>query len=804
MDNVIQDIRFAVRSLIKQPSFALVAVAALAVGIGANTAIFSVVNGVILRPLPYEDPDGLARLVRLENGLQTGASYSVPDLRDIQSETPSIEAAAGYSNSDFTVTEFGTGELIAGARVTEGLLAAFRIVPHIGRDLRADEAFEGGPRVVVVSHALWQERLGADPGAVGDTLRINGEPYEIVGVAPPGFEYPGRTQLWAPAQIDLEGCGRGCHLLEVVARLKPGADLRATNAELALLAQRLEQAHPEDNTGKGFLAERLLDNMVGDARRALWLMLGAVGMVLLIACANVANVLLIRASGREGEVAVRYALGAGRGRIVRQLLIEAAVLASAAGALGLLLAGGALRLLLALAPGDLPRLAEVRLDATVLLFGLSTAAVVSLVFGLTPALRLARAPLTDSLRRGRAQGIGAGGRSLSRAAFLTAEVALSLMLLLGAGLLQRSFAQLTAVELGYDTDDIVRFSLSLPEVEYETPEATTQFFDTLEERLAALPGVRSVGLAFAPPLSRSGVRGGMRLLDRPEPEPGDEVLARWHTVSPGYFETMGIPLLRGRGFESTDRHGAQPVVLVSETFAQRHYPDGNALGKQMGMGISFGYPEDDPRTVIGVVGDVRGVALTRAPEPEVYVPMAQAGPDYMTVMLRADPGADLMSAARAEVLAIDPMLPLRYPETMNEVVARAYGNERFYAALLSSFAGVALLLAAVGMYGVVGYMVAQRTHEIAMRLALGATRAEVVWLVLRQGALPVLAGLALGLAAAVYATGQLVDLLYDTEPIDPFVFTVAAGVLAVVAAAALMVPAGRASRIEPMRVLKQS
>jgi len=804
LDALLQDTRFAVRSLLKRPAFTIVSVVALALGIGATTAIFSAVNGVLLHRLPYKDPDSLVRMLRVREA-ERRTAMSLPDLRDIQEQVPSLEWSAGYSQQNVTLTGLGEAELISGATVTDGLLAVFAEAPALGRDIRADEAIVGGPRVIVIGYRFWQDRLGGRSDVIGETVELSDPSFEIVGVAPAGFDFPAGTELWAPNYLGgMEGCGRGCHTFGVIARLAAGAAAGPANEELEVLAVRLQEAYPEDNYGKSFVVESLEDSIVGGVRAGLLVLLGAVGMVLLIACANVANLLLIRASGRAGEVAVRFALGAGRARIVRQLLVEAGVLAGLGGVFGLLLAAGGVQVLLALAPADLPRASEVRVDLTVLSFAMATVAVVSLFFGLAPALRLARAPLTPALQRAGRNRPGSARGNWMRSALLTTEVALSVMLLLGAGLLARSFSRLNAVELGFETESVVRFSLSLPESRYPEPDAGVRFFETIEETIASLPGVESVGSVFGSPLGHNDISASVVLRGQPPVPPGQEPDAIWHAVSPGYFRTLRIPLLSGRDFQRGDRPGSQRVVIVSETFARRLYPGEDPLGKEVDLGVSFGYPEERPRTIIGVVGDVRFRALTRAPEPETYVPMAQAGPDYMTIVVRTFPGgSDVVAAIRDEVRALDDALPLRYIETMRMVVDRELGSTRFYMLLLMSFAGVALVLASVGLYGVVGFIVAQRTHEIAVRMSLGARRRDVILMVLRQGVWPVAVGIVAGLVAAQLGSKVLASLLYGIEPTDPVAFAGATTTLLAVALLALVVPASKASRISPMAALKQ-
>ena len=803
VDGLRQDGRFAVRSLLRRPAFTIVTLLAVAIGVGANSAMFSVVNGVLLRPLSYHEPDQLVILSRTRPNGDQSYSYSVPDIRSIQELLPALTASAGSQDSNYTLTGFGEAELVPGARVTNGLLEVFAVSPVLGRDIRADEAIDGGPRVVVLGHQFWRDRYGSDPDVLGESLEINGRPFEIVGVAPEGFDYPSGTQLWSPAATNLEDCGRDCHILPVVARLAPGVSIGVAGEQLHALSVQLEEEFPESNSNKHFHIQSLQERIVGRSRVGLLLLLGAVGMVLLIACANVANLLLIRATNRAPEVAMRLALGASRGRILRQLLVEAAVLAAAGGALGLLLGAWGTQVLLALAPADLPRAAEVALDRNVVAFTVGVVALVGLLFGLVPALRLLDTPMAGGLGEASRSGSSVRGRSWSRSLLLTAEVALSVMLLLGAGLLLRTFSHLNTVDLGYETENIQLFALGLGSERYDNPDSALAFFETLETELSALPGVESVGSVFGTPLGGNRIGGSFILLDRPPPEPGQEPVSLWHAVSPGYFETLRIPMRVGRNFDRTDRIEGQRVAIISESFAQRYYPDEDPLGKQIEVQVSFGYEEDQPRTVIGVVADIRSQALTRDPQPELYVPASQAGPNYLSLAVRTAPGVNIMPAARDVIGRLDPNIPPRWVETLSSVVDRALGPTRFYAMLLIGFAGVALVLAAIGLYGVVGYLVAQRTAEIAVRMALGADRASVVRMVFAQGARPIIIGVIVGLLGAQVTARIIGSLLYGVEASDPTSAVASTGLLLATAFLALLVPAIRASRIAPMTALKQ-
>ncbi len=803
---LLNDLRYALRNLRLAPGFALAAILTLALGVGANTAIFSVVNGVLLRPLPYHDPDELVMIYAASSGRgTTRSSMSQPDLRDIQVEVESIEAAAGYQAYGLTVTGLGEAEVVDGATVTDGLLRIFREAPFLGRDILTEENIPDGPRVVVIGHAFWQERFGGDPSVVGRKLEVEGAAHEIVGVAPPGFDFPSEAQLWIPLHLNTEDCGRDCHLLRVVARLAPGATLGAARSEATVLARRLEQAFPEENYDQQFNVISLEEQVVGDVRTGLLVLLGAVGMVLLIACANVANLLLARASSRSGEMALRSALGASRGRIVQQLLLEAVVLATLGGAVGVVLARFGLGALLNLAPATLPRADNVVIDANVLVFSLLAVVLIALLFGLAPALRSSRVSASAALNQSTRGATAGSATDLSRSSLLVAEVALSLMLLFGAGLLLRSFSQLTAVDLGFDKEDVLTFRLSLPDAQYQDPDQVVQFFSSFEQGMLGLPGVESIGSVFGSPLGSARARAGVQFLDREPPPPGQEEEVVIRVTTPGYHEALRIPLARGRLLERADRNGVARAIVVSQSLVDRYYPDQDPIGKQLELSISFGYDVAGPWTVVGVVGDIRSNSLTTDPEPEIYVPHAQMAGGYMEVVVRTAPGVtDVLESIRREIRTLDPNVPLRGIRTLEATVDRAVGPTRFYLMLLAVFAAVAVALAAVGLYGVAAYLVSRRTREIGVRIALGAQRADVLRLVLLQGIRPVLIGVVVGLGGAYAGSRLLQSLLYNVEPGDLTTAVVVTALLLAVVVAAIALPARRASRIAPVEALREA
>jgi len=796
------DLLFALRSLARRPGFTGVVVLTLALGIGANTAIFSVVNGVLLRPLPYPDAHELVTVgVAPDDPGEEPGNMSYPDLADLEAGSPTLASVVGYSSSGMTVTDPGDPRIVDGTRVSAGLLPVFGLAPTLGRDIRAEEFGRDAARVVVVGHGFWERNFGASDDALGRRIEVNGVSFEVVGVAPEGFDFPDGTELWIPRRIDVEECARACHTWRTVGRLAPGATLEAARASADRIAANLSEAYPRFNTGKTFSVESLQARMVGDVRRGLWMLLGAVGLVLLIACANVANLLLVRASSRTGEVAVRAALGASRGRLTAQILVESAVLSVLGGAVGLGVAFGGVELLRRVSPGTIPRIDQVGIDGTVLLFAAGLVLAVTLLFGLSPALRLARSSITENLLQG-GRGSGGDGGRRSRSALLAVEVALSLVLLVGAGLLLRTFGQLYAVDLGYETREVVRFTLNLPEARYDTLPEVRTFYRNLEDRIRSLPGVAAVGSIYGAPLGLGNAVGTVHVEGRPRPEPGRGVGAAIHPIGPGYLEAMRIPVIRGRGLEPSDDADAEPVAVVNRRFAERVFPGEETIGQRVEVTIDMGYGAP-PWRIVGVVGDVRSTALTREPRPEIYVPHGQFGPEFMTVTVRAEAGAGgLLSRIRTEVREMDPNLPLIEPETMEEAVSSQVAPTRFYLFLVALFAGVAVVLAGVGLYGVVSYLVSRRTREIGLRVVLGADRGEIVRMVVVQGLRPAALGMAAGLAAALWGARLLESLLYGVPPRDPWVMVGVSLLLGALVVAASWLPARRATRVDPVEALR--
>ncbi len=803
LDHLHREWAFAIRSLRRRPGFTAVAALTLAIGIGANTSIFSAVRGVLLRPLPYADPEGLV-VVNTAPNLPTDlpGNMSFPDLADIRDNSPAFETLVGYGFTNFTLTGLGDPVMISVSRVTEGLMSTFRVAPVLGRDIRRDEFGPHAPNVVVLSNAMWRERFGENRDVIGKPIQLEGLSYEVIGVAAAGFDFPSGVNAWVPRRLNPTGCGRGCHTFSAIGRLAPNATVAGATAELQRIAGNLRAAYPATNSDKRFMARELKEAVVGDVKRGLWIMLGAVALVLLIACANVANLLIARASSREGETALRSALGATRGMLARQVFAESAALALLGGGLGVALAFVGVKALRISAEGTIPRAQQITIDPIVLLATLGSVVFVTFAFGLIPALTLSRATLADSLST-----IGRGGATTLRSvrfrrALLAGEVALSAALLIGAGLLLKTFAKMYAIDVGFEKQQIARFSVVLPAAAYPEIERVSQFYAALEARIAALPGVEAVGTMFGAPLASGRASGTVLVQGRPEPKPTEEIEGAIRPITPGLQRTLGLRLARGRPLTDADnRRDAEPVALVNEGFVRQVFPNQDAIGQSVRLTLSEGFGSPYWR-IVGVVRDVRFDALTREARADVFVPHTQYGPRSMIVHVRTAAAAPPMqNTLREAVRAVDPNIPLYRFELIEEVVSRQVAPTRLYLLLVAGFAITAALLAAVGLYGVMSFVVAQRTREIGIRVALGAQRTSVASLVVRQGMQPVVVGLAIGIMGAALAGRFIEAVLFGVQPRDPFVVVGAAALMVAVALGAAAMPALRASGIDPARVL---
>ncbi|MEK6299733.1 MAG: ABC transporter permease [Acidobacteriota bacterium] len=813
-DEMFQDLRFGLRMLLKQPGFTVIAVLAMALGIGANTAIFSVVNAVLLRPLPYPEANRMVLLwgnfLKINITQLRAKSAEYVDYRD---QTQSFDQVAAFHSVDVNLTGSGQPERIAGARVSPNLFALLEAQPAQGRVIAADENQPGRDNVAVISRGFWQLRLGGAAKVIGQQLKLNDLNYTIIGVMPAEFQFPHASfgfaepaEVWLPLALDPTQVAErsGLYEINVLARLKPQVHLLEAQAELSALAQKFEREYRgyrgPNNADGGWriTVVPLQEQITGASSRALWILLGAVGLVLLIACANVANLLLMRATVRQKELAIRSALGARRGRIVRQLLVESMLLAGLGGALGLLLAWWSVRTLALLSPANLPRAAEVNVDGRVLGFTVLLAVLTGLVFGLVPAWQASKPDLQHTLKEGGANRIR--GRHRGRELLAMGEVALALPLLIGAGLLLNSFLRLQRVKPGVDTDKILIAEINLPATKYREPARASAFFEELTRRVAALPGVEQASFGTLPILSGAAIIDAFSIEGRPL-DLNNPNVSGWQRIAPGYFHTLGVPLVAGRDFSASDTREAAPVAIINETLARNYFPDGNALGQRLTPGLPR--PDNPFSTIIGIVKDIPHRTVESQAEPDYFLPFAREPrrDAYLFVRATVTP-ASLTAAVRGQVLAIDGAQPVTSFRMMNEVVAFTTAPRRFNTLLLGGFALIALLLAALGIYSVNSYAVTQRTHEIGIRMALGAQAGDVLKMIVLKGFAMTLAGIGIGVAGALALTRVMTKLLFEVSATDPLTFVSISLLLAAVALLACWIPARRATQVDPLVALR--
>ena len=804
MDSFSQDLRYAIRRILKSPGFTLVSVITLALGIGANSAIFSVVNGVLLKPLPFKDPDRLVGIYHVSEGRRS--TMSGPNFTDVRRLSETLSDAAAISRYRTILTGQGEPVRLNAADVSAGFFDLLGIRPQLGRGFRAEENLPGSAKVVVIADSLWRQNFGRDPQIVGKTITLDGVPREVVGVMPEGFAYPTDRVLWTPIEHTpgFVSEQRGAWYLTVIGRTKDGVPVERVRAELLTLGKQLARQYPDANEGVNIEAVPLHEATVGNIRKAVLVLLGAVGFVLLIACANVANLLLARAAARETEMAVRTALGAGRFRLIRQLLTESVILSLVGAGLGLLLAVWSVELLIDLQPQGIPRLNDVRVDSTVITFTLALAVLTGLIFGLVPAFQSTRSRLASTLKEGGRGALTTHGGTRMRGALVIAEMALAVMLLTGAGLLIRSFVRLASVDPGFHVEQALTFELSLPESRYEQEVRQIAFFEQLLPRLRSVPGVQDVGAVLSLPLSGSSLVLTFEVAGRPPVPPAQQPAIQVRVATAEYFRTIGIPLERGRMFNDLDREGTQPVVLLTQAAVRQYFPNEDPIGKRITLG--WGRGPGTPRAggeVIGVIGDVKNAGLDEADPPQLYLPYRQWPVQSMSVVLKTSiPPASVTDAARREVYAVDGSIPISNLRTLEQIVSRSISQPRFYMTLLAIFASVALLLAAIGIFGVLSYAVSQRTREIGIRMALGARERTVVGLIVRHAMILACAGVVLGVFAAYFLSSTLSTLLYSTTPRDPLTFASVAGLLLLVALFASYIPARRATRVDPIVALR--
>jgi putative ABC transport system permease protein len=804
MQTLLQDLRYGARMLLKNPGFTSIAVITLALGIGANTAIFSMVDALLLRPLPYYEPERLALLSEKGRaGVRVSVSY--PNYSDWRERAQSFEGMAAIRSQLFNLTGVDKPAQLRGGMVNWNFFQLLGVRPQMGRLFVTEDDGYAAARTAIISHRMWQEKFAGDAGILGRKLLLDGDPYEVIGVLPPGFEYFRADDVYVPLGLVL-GMKTGFYAgmlergmsysLTAVARLKPGVNLEQARNEMAGISSQLEREYPASNSGKIAQAEALQDVMSESVRQSLWVLFSAVGFILLIACVNVANLLLVRAADRQKEIALRLALGAGRWRIVRQLLSESLLLALLGGAFGVLLGSWMLEGLLALAPGNIPQLSRVNLSDTVLLFTLGVSALTSALCGLLPALQAARTDLHTMLKAGGRSSKGAG-RDATRKTLLVAEVGLALVLLVGAGLLVRSMARVLSVEPGFNTENLLTMRVDLPEKVYDGARRQV-FHDECLARVSALPGIRSAAITYALPIDGSQMNRGFSAVSKTGAQRGGTSYA---PVSANYFEVMGIRLLKGRVFTATDTAESARVAIINETLAKRIWPDEDPTGQRLKWGPMEG---DAPwLEVVGVVADVKLNGVERDTPLQAYVPFAQhpTGSQWLVVRTTGDP-SQVASIVERTIHTLDKDLPVVSIRSMEQLLSRSMAQRRLTLVLLVSFAGLALLLAAVGIYGVISYAVRQRMNEFGIRMALGAQARDVLALVLKQGLMLTSIGIGLGLLAAFALTRWMETLLFGVRPTDTLTFGVIAVVLSLVTLLACWIPARRATKVDPMVALR--
>jgi predicted permease len=804
-----QDLRFGGRMLLKKPGFTLVAVLTLALGIGANTAIFSVVNALILNPPHIAEAERVAAIWRTTKDKRTEGYVSYLELQDWRTRNQSFEAMAGYKSNGFILLNEEQAERVDGMRVTANFLSLVRIQPLKGRDFQVEEEKRGAQPVVIVSHQFWQNHLGGSEAALGQQLTLNGRQFTIIGILPPGFEFPlSGKGIELLTTIAGEGGNldeRGAQVLRAVGRLKPGVTLAQAQAELTGIAASLEQQYPQYNRNTTSYLVPVDEQIVGvEVRRALWVLLGAVGFLLLIACTNVTNLLLVRASVRQKELALRVALGAGAWRIARHLLTESLMLALLSGVAGLLIAVWGLSAIKYYGAEQLPRLDEVQIDARVLGFTLLVSVLTAMLFSLLPVLKAARPDVNDILKAGAKTATSGGSLRLWRDLLVVAEVALGLVLLIGAGLMMRSFSSLMNVNPGFDPKNVLTGRISLTRASYENTEERVRYVNQTLERLRALPGVESAAFVAPMPFSGGNVGGDFQIEGRPKPEPGQEPGANVRSVTAEYFQSIKIPLRQGRYFTEQDKRGGVGAAIINETLAARYFPNEDPIGKYI-SDIGANQNEGDPERweIVGVVGDIHHSSLTKAATPELYLPFQQNSWSWGNFFVRTtnDPAA-LTRSFTETIRSGDKSVPVANVQPLTEAISETVAQARFYTLLFTLFGATGLLLTLTGIYGVISYTVAQQTQEIGIRMALGAQGRDVLKLIIGQGLVLASIGIGIGLVAALGVTRLMQSLLFNVSATDPLTYACVAAALALVALAACYFPARRAAKVDPLVALR--
>ena len=800
MHTLLHDLRYAVRLLVKSPSFTLVALATLGVGIAANAAIFSVVHALLLRPLPFPEPERLVMLwqdLRARGGPED--EWLAPaHFFDWRSRATSLESSAVFRGASPNLTGNGEPEQLRGWAVTSDFFRMLRVAPMLGRDFRSEDDQPGSALTAIVTHGLWTRRFGADPSFVGSTISLNQEPVTVIGVLPESFRSPfGAPEIYRPLQLNAVGAARGNITLQMIARLKPGVSLEQAQAELATVGAAVAAANPATDKGATIRVTRLHEEIVGEVRTPVLALLGAVVLVLMIACANIGNLQLARASIRAREIAVRNALGAGRARIVRQLLTESVLLGALGSAIGLLLSYWMLEALLTLAPPETVRLEDVQIDGTVLAFGIALALITSVIFGLVPALHSVRGDLAATMREsGKGSSGGRAGVGV-RSAFVVAELALALVLLVGAGLLMRTLTNLRSVDPGFAPENLLAADIAPPAIGYEKAPQVRTFYRSLLERVADAPGVQQAAIVSVLPFSGNDTDTGFEIEGRPKPSnPGERPVAWVRIVSAGFLRTLGLRLESGRFIEPTDRDGTERVAVINRALANQYWPNNNPVGTRIFAG-------DNPVTIVGVVADVHHRSLQEEPRGQMYLPYEQYTGRRMTVVLKSagEPTA-LVPVLREAVAALDPNLPLSNVSTMDRLMAESLALPRMLTILMGAFAAASLLLAAIGLYGLMAYTVTLRTQEFGVRMALGAASRDVLGLVIGQAARLAAIGITVGAIASYGAARLISTLLFGVNPDDITTFASTAALLASIAVLASYLPARRAIRVDPVTALR--
>jgi putative ABC transport system permease protein len=813
MNGLFQDIRYALRQLRKSPGFTTVAVITLALGIGANTAIFSVVNGALLRSLAFKDSDRLVRIWHVPPPKSfpgmTQFSVSAANYLDWEKENRSFEQMAIYTYRGFTLTGAGKAERVDAITVSSGFFATLGVPPMLGRVFSPDEDQPGHSNVVVLSYAFWRQHFGSNSEIVGHTMTMDGENYLVAGVMPPSFRFPDLAQMWTPmAWTDQQKAVRGEHHYVVIARLKPGVEVKQAQAEMNIISSGLEQRYPEDDKGWGAVVIPLHDDLVSDVRPALLVLLGAVAFVLLIACVNVANLALAKTFSRKKEIAIRTALGATSGRVLRQILVETVLLALVGGALGLAYAHSGIRLIMAFLADKLPHSVEVGLDSRVLVFTAVISLLTGIVAGLLPALRMARSDVNQALKQGLGRTDADSSGHRTRSILVVAEVAFSLILLVGSGLMIRTFQLLHDVKPGFESHGVLTMNAAVSQAKFSSPALQINFFTQVLQRVRALPGVEAAGVIDDIPLDNGGSHQPIAIEGRPVVAMSEQPEMDVRLASTGYFSAMHIPVLRGRDFGESDIAGRPAVVLISKSMAEHFWPGEDAIGKRLTLTFLPGIV----REVVGIVGDVKldGLDQTR-PSTALYVPLGQLSESSMggwrsfpmTVVVRsATNPASMVSVVSNAINDVDRDVPLRDILTMDDQIANSLSPQRFNMLLLGAFAGLALLLASIGIYSVLSYSAKQRVQEIGIRLALGARISDVLRMMVLQGMKPTFIGMGIGIVGALAMGHLLSSLVYGVKSTDPITFLAMAALLAIIALFASIIPAYRAAKVDPLVALR--